>query len=339
VPTRLPRAADEPDTWHDRGRCRRYRSSGRRAGNCGAARAAAAGLAHKHPWHATGAGAGHGNSYLGEGAHVFFHMFAPPSCPAQPYNILSLPLSCLQVLEHVEIVAVALGVLINLASTEPDVCSLLSTAASGAGRCAGGVLPLLCSILTATAEGVAACPAAAKAATDSSGGDGNPAMSTSPERTRQRTPHKGHSSCKAQAVGALPAPASAAPSPSWLSGASDGGVFGSPEQAGGEDEDVRAGEAAIAEAYCAMLAGFLLRGDKKLQRLAASLLPGGTLQPVVSAVRRCLSFYVTAGAITGSTRDKLVQLLAELEAVGAGGSGSGAHGGGSSGGGANGSGK
>ena len=66
------------------------------------------------------------------------------------------------------------------------------------------------------------------------------------------------------------------------------------------------------EAYTAMLAGFLLRGSPQLQAVAAALLPGGTLDGVVAAIQRCLAFYVTAGAITEGTRDKLLQLLAEL---------------------------
>jgi hypothetical protein len=66
-----------------------------------------------------------------------------------------------------------------------------------------------------------------------------------------------------------------------------------------------------------MLLGFLLRGRPALQIRAASLLTGDDgLAPVAAAIRRCLSFYLTAGAITEGTRDKLLQLLAELEGRG-----------------------
>lgn len=75
------------------------------------------------------------------------------------------------------------------------------------------------------------------------------------------------------------------------------------------------GEAAasIVEVYAAILLGFLVEGDKEAQKAAAELLPGKSLAPVVSAVQRCLNFYVTAGAITQRTEASLRALLASLQ--------------------------
>jgi hypothetical protein len=81
---------------------------------------------------------------------------------------------------------------------------------------------------------------------------------------------------------------------------------------GGSSSSDNAGEAAIVEAYSAMLLCFLLRGSPGLQHAAAARLAGGSLEPVAAAIQRCLAFYVTAGAITEGTRGKLVQLLEEL---------------------------
>jgi hypothetical protein len=225
-----------------------------------------------------------------------------------------------QVLDHVEVVAVALGVLINLASIEQAVCRELTSprpGRGGRGSGEGGVLPLLCAILNATAEGVAAAPPG--------GGGGEPvspcAAAATPARDGRRS----------GGAATSPAPAPAA-SPSWSAGTPSEPASPPAAAAASPEDDARAGEAAIAEAYCAMLAGFLLRGDAGLQVRAAGLLSGGSLAPVVAAVRRCLSFYVTAGAITEGSRDKLAQLLAELEADDGGGGGGavGAAGGGAS---------
>ena len=59
--------------------------------------------------------------------------------------------------------------------------------------------------------------------------------------------------------------------------------------------------------------GFLVEGDQQAQAEAAKLLPGGTMAPVVAAVRRCLHFYVTAGALTQHTETSLRELLASLQ--------------------------
>lgn len=78
------------------------------------------------------------------------------------------------------------------------------------------------------------------------------------------------------------------------------------------DVDEAEGEASIVEVYAAMLLGFLIEEDSSLRQQAASLLPGGTLEPIVAAVEKCLEFYVRADAITDSSSTKLKNLVASL---------------------------
>eukprot|EP00967_Tisochrysis_lutea_P002894 scaffold3498_cov17-Tisochrysis_lutea.AAC.1 len=52
------------------------------------------------------------------------------------------------------------------------------------------------------------------------------------------------------------------------------------------------------QVYASMLLGFIIQDCPSTRGLAATLLPGGTLKPLVSAIQRCLAFYVSAGAIT-----------------------------------------
>lgn len=75
------------------------------------------------------------------------------------------------------------------------------------------------------------------------------------------------------------------------------------------------GEAAasIIEVYAAILLGFLVEGDKKAQNEAAQQLPENSMKPVISAVQKCLNFYVTAGALTQRTEASLRALLASLQ--------------------------
>ena len=74
------------------------------------------------------------------------------------------------------------------------------------------------------------------------------------------------------------------------------------------------GEAAasIVEVYAAILLGFLVEGDKNAQKEAAKVLPGNSMECVLSAVQKCLHFYVTAGALTQRTEASLRALLASL---------------------------
>jgi hypothetical protein len=78
------------------------------------------------------------------------------------------------------------------------------------------------------------------------------------------------------------------------------------------DGNSAAGEASIIEVYCGMLLGFLVRDCADLAAVVAQQLEGGTLQPVVGAVQRCLHFYVSTGAITEHTKVTLEELLQHL---------------------------
>lgn len=73
------------------------------------------------------------------------------------------------------------------------------------------------------------------------------------------------------------------------------------------------------EVYASILLGFLVEGCPKAHATAAALLPTGSLESVACAVRRCLHFYVSAGAMTKGNEDSLRALLASLEAAEAGG--------------------
>ena len=76
------------------------------------------------------------------------------------------------------------------------------------------------------------------------------------------------------------------------------------------DDDEAEGAASIVEVYSALLFGFLLANDEVMQTAAISKL--GSLQPVISAIKKCLSFYVDAGAITTQNEESLRKLLASL---------------------------
>ncbi|KAL0041625.1 hypothetical protein WJX79_009899 [Trebouxia sp. C0005] len=90
----------------------------------------------------------------------------------------------------------------------------------------------------------------------------------------------------------------------------------SPRRSGGEVTEQQLadheddGAASIVEVYAALLYGFLLADDSALQAVAVSTL--GSLQPIISAIKKCLSFYVDAGAITSQNEDSLRKLLASL---------------------------
>lgn len=75
----------------------------------------------------------------------------------------------------------------------------------------------------------------------------------------------------------------------------------------------REAAASVIEIYAAILLGFLIDGAPIAQREAATLLPGGTLEPVVMAVKKCLGFYLTAGALTQRTEASLRGLLNSLQ--------------------------
>jgi hypothetical protein len=213
---------------------------------------------------------------------------------------------CAAVLQHLELVSVALGVLMNLVSNEPQHSRRLAAAGSqDATAAAGGVsgsalggdngsstevssfVRLLCTVMTALgqllqhhneSEEAAAAPPQAAAATDPAAAAAAGAGS------------KGE---------ALPAGAKVVTTPSAAADA-----LGSNSVS----------EASIVETYSGILLGFLVRdGGAGLAASVAALLPGGSLDPLLSATGRCLDFYVRTGAITDHTRSTLEQLLRQLK--------------------------
>ena len=62
-----------------------------------------------------------------------------------------------------------------------------------------------------------------------------------------------------------------------------------------------------------------VEGSAAARAQAAAALPSQSLDPVVAAVRRCLVFYVSAGAMTKGNEESLRALLASLEEPGEGG--------------------
>ncbi|KAK9909835.1 hypothetical protein WJX75_008174 [Coccomyxa subellipsoidea] len=82
------------------------------------------------------------------------------------------------------------------------------------------------------------------------------------------------------------------------------------------EEQLRANEeegaASIIEVYAALVLGFIIENDPALRQEVDCLLEGG-VATVSAAVKRCLQFYVNAGAITRSTEESLRALLASLK--------------------------
>jgi hypothetical protein len=215
---------------------------------------------------------------------------------------------CAAVLQHLELVSVALGVLMNLVSNEPQHSRRLAAAgsqdaaaAAAAGDVSGSALGgdngsstevssfvrLLCTVMTALgqllhhhneSEEAALAPPQA-AATDSAA-----AAATAAGGSRGE---------------ALPAGAKVVTTPSAAADA-----LGSNSVS----------EASIVETYSGILLGFLVRdGGAGLAASVAALLPGGSLDPLLSATGRCLDFYVRTGSITDHTRSTLEQLLRQLK--------------------------
>ena len=110
----------------------------------------------------------------------------------------------------------------------------------------------------------------------------------------------------AQLLGMLQASATSRRSSATPSPGLSGGEVTEQHLTADEDE----GAASIVEVYSALLFGFLLSDDEAMQAAAADQL--GSLQPIISAIRKCLSFYVDAGAITTQNEESLRKLLASL---------------------------
>lgn len=175
-------------------------------------------------------------------------------------------------LQQLDLISVALGLLINLVSGEPaNSRRLASTAARFGSSSADDVcddaslVPLLCKVMTAVGE------------------------------LLQRA-----SEDEQMEAGAATPPVHQSRSQAAAAGSAHG------------IDDNSAGEASIVEAYCAMLLGFLVRDCEDVARCVPQLLHGQSLQPVVDAVQRCVSFYISAGAITDHTKNTLEELLQHL---------------------------
>lgn len=199
---------------------------------------------------------------------------------------------CAAVLQHLDLLSVALGVLINLVSNEPQHSRKLAAAEAGAAASAAGssqgvstFVQLLCTVVSALGQLLQQ-----HMDQEDAGGSQQPATAAA----------AGPSS----AAAGLPAGAKVVTSPSAAAEALGSNT---------------ASEASIVEVYSGMLLGFLVRdGDPDLAQAVAAQLPGSSLEPLTSATGRCLDFYVRTGAITDHTRTTLEQLLRHLVAVKAG---------------------
>ncbi|WIA08618.1 hypothetical protein OEZ85_008047 [Tetradesmus obliquus] len=221
---------------------------------------------------------------------------------------------CKQVLKHLELLSVALGVLINLVSGEPgnsrrlaglDPAAAAAAAAAAGGDCMDtdlqedsqqqqqqgvsceGLVPLLCTVMTAV---------------------GRLLQQQEEKDAAQQQQQQG---AAAGAAGSS-TPAAAAAGAFNLLGSPRGSESASGSASGHLDGNSAAGEASIIEVYCGMLLGFLVRDCADLAPVVAAQLEGGSLQPVVGAVQRCLHFYVSTGAITEHTKVTLEELLQHL---------------------------
>ena len=66
------------------------------------------------------------------------------------------------------------------------------------------------------------------------------------------------------------------------------------------------------QVYAATLCGFLVVEDAALRKEAAVILPGRTLEPLVSAIQRMLHFYVNTGTIVHQAEARLRELVTVL---------------------------
>lgn len=201
---------------------------------------------------------------------------------ADTYSRLLLPSAtsqealCGAVLKHLELVSVALGVLMNLVSNEPQHSRQLAAAGDGGGGSNGGgrvssFVHLLCTVMSALGQLL----------------------------QHQQDPD--------DQPGSRTTAAAAAP------GAK---VVTSPSAAAEALGSNTASEASIVEVYSGILLGFLVRdGGPPLAQAVCALLPGRSLDALTSATGRCLDFYVRTGAITDHTKATLELLLRQLEGL------------------------
>lgn len=215
---------------------------------------------------------------------------------ADTYSRLLLPSAgsqdslCEAVLKHLELVSVSLGVLMNLVSNEPQHSKQLAAAGGAAGgSSSSGVSSfvwLLCTVMSALGQLLQHYNEAEEAGS-------------------------------AAARGAAAAAAGSPPEGAAGAGVSSGAKVVTSASAAAEALGSNtASEASIVEVYSGILLGFLVRdGGPGLAQEVAALLPGGSLDPLLSATGRCLDFYVRTGAITDHTKVTLEQLLQQLNAL------------------------
>eukprot|EP00798_Chlamydomonas_sp_ICE-L_P005561 gene5561-4198_t len=203
------------------------------------------------------------------------------------------------ILKHLEVLTVCLGLLINLTSASlPNRHSLAqavlqipcakpdSRTAAGTATCPPSdssctVIPLLCGIINAMLSKEDSLALVGQEMPGSA-----PAVQGASPMGDQQVEQRGGSR---QGHGAI------VKRHSGHSGHSGGGS----DMAGGD-------------AYSSMLLGFLVQHELPLRSQAASLLAFGSLTTMVSAIERCLAFYVNADAITEQSRAALMELLESL---------------------------
>lgn len=212
---------------------------------------------------------------------------------ADTYSRLLLPSAgsqealCGAVLKHLELVSVALGVLMNLVSNEPQHSRQLAAAGDGGGGSGsngGGrvssFVQLLCTVMSALGQLL--------------------------QHQQDPDDQPGSRTTAAAAAGA-------GSSQPQHTGAK---VVTSPSAAAEALGSNTASEASIVEVYSGILLGFLVRdGGPALAQAVCALLPGRSLDALTSATGRCLDFYVRTGAITDHTKATLELLLRQLEGL------------------------
>jgi hypothetical protein len=222
----------------------------------------------------------------------------------------------MQVLDFMELTSVALGLLINLASSDTQhTIQLLQQqqtqqqqqqqqqpmgrrqAAAAASPDPPDLLPLLCAVMSATTSAASA------------GMDNTPAKVQCQHQQHQLQ----NQQQQQQMFSPLTGPLGRSLRRSSAAGAGDATPGGAYVTEGCLMADKDRGEASIVEVYSGMLLGFMVQASSKAREAASKLLPGGDLRVVVGAVERCLQFYVQTGAITDSSRAKLEGLLKHLQ--------------------------
>lgn len=252
---------------------------------------------------------------------------AAPAAPASPSPPAAAPSLRALLLRHHEVLAVLLGLIINLlAGRQDNQRRLAELELQGPEQAAGQqaaclpslvpqqgqqvvkLLPVLCDILnelevTGGQQGAAAPGQAQKAGSSSAAAGSGAGPSSS-------------------AVSSPAVPAAPQQQQHFLktfSRGSAGDAGGGPSSGGGAElteaelsAEEGSGVAGILEMYAAMLLGFMLQANTCLRQEAAARLCGGSLSPVVAVIHSSLAFYLQAGAITDVSKAVLLRLLQDL---------------------------